>query len=183
MVPFLYSCSWRTETPPFCSHTQKSWLGRSGALTAGLRTLGSFSLSVVSQGVELALSEEKDLMGHAPLWRREVLMSIDGIPCVLARSVTLLRASHGCWQGMRKLGRRPLADLLYHDPGIARSVFEVSRIGRHHGLYQSLIRTGIESTIDSALFARRSVFWRQNQPLMVSECFLPTFWKLATPGY
>lgn len=178
MVPLLHTCSWRTEPPPFCSPTQKSWLGRSGALTTGLRTLGTFSLSVVSEGLEVALPEENDLMGHAPLWRREVLMSIDKIPCVLARSVTPLRASHGCWQGIRKLGRRPLADLLYHDPGITRSVFEVSRIGRGHGLYGSLVRTSLERAIDSSLFARRSIFWRQAQPLLVSECFLPEFWRL-----
>ncbi len=179
MVPLLYSCSWRTEPPPHCSPTQKLWLARSGALTTGLRALGAFSLSVVSQGIEIALAEETDVMGHAPLWRREVLMSIDKIPCVLARSVTPLSASHGCWQGIRKLGRRPLADLLYHDPGITRSLFEISRIGRRHGLHQSLRRSGLGPTIESSLLARRSIFWRQDQPLLVSECFLPAFWSLT----
>ncbi|HEY7803704.1 MAG TPA: hypothetical protein VIC30_04630, partial [Orrella sp.] len=28
-------------------------------------------------------------------------------------------------------------------------------------------------------WARRSVFWREGEPLLVSECFLPAFWVLT----
>ena len=29
------------------------------------------------------------------------------------------------------------------------------------------------------VWARRSVFWRMGQPLLVAECFLPGFWTLT----
>lgn len=121
-------------------------------------------------------------------------MSIDEIPCVLARSVTTLSASHGTWQGIRRLGRRPLADILYHDPGIVRSQFEISRIGRAQGLHGTVIRarplltaSGGDDLCErvqavATLLARRSVFWRGHQPLLVSECFLPAFWSLVDSG-
>ncbi|AWB33289.1 chorismate--pyruvate lyase family protein [Orrella marina] len=194
MASLIYFNRWRRQPPPVCSSLHKRWLTRPGALTAGLRTLGRFSLHVVSQGVELSRPEDNCFAPKTLTWRREVLMSIDEIPCVLARSVTILLASHGTWQGIRRLGRRPLADILYNDPGIVRSQFEISQIGRAHGLHGTVIRarpllaTSASYTLsenietEPTLLARRSVFWRDHQPLLVSECFMPDFWSLAGSG-
>ena len=179
MMPFLKTNGWQEQPFPSCSSIQTAWLMRPGALTTGLRTLGQFHLRVVFEGIESPRLEDRALFGDGPVWNREVLMSINNRPCVLARSLTPLRASHGCWQGIRRLSSRPLADILYQDPQIVRSRFEISRIGRHHGLFQSLQRSGLELNLDCALLARRSVFWRQHQPLMVSECFLPDFWSMV----
>lgn len=181
MIALLPVSGWRAQTPPRCSPEQRFWLTRPGALTTGLRLLGSFELAVIAEHVETSKAEDHTLMGSEPMWCREVLMLINGTPCVLARSVTPLQSSWGVWQGLRRLGGRPLADLLYHDPGIIRSVFEVSRIGRAHGLFASLCRSRVEISGDPVLFARRSVFRRATQPLLVSECFLPAFWALARP--
>lgn len=68
------------------------------------------------------------LTARTPCWVREVCMAIDGVDCVVARSLTPLTASHGVWQGMRKLRTRPLADMLYNDPGIHRSAFVCSAL-------------------------------------------------------
>ena len=186
MTPLIQSNNWRTTQPPRCSIRQKYWLTRPGALTVGLREIGTFSLQVVSQTIEIVGSEDDWIGKNRVAWCREVLMSIDNTPCVLARSLTTLSASHGTWQGIRRLGRRPLADILYHDPGILRSQFEVGQIGQSHGLYRTLIRaqptlTNVHAAPRSVtpLLARRSVFWRNHHPLMVSECFLPEFWHLT----
>ena len=191
MASLIHFNRWQPQPPVVCHPLQKRWLTRPGALTAGLRTLGRFSLHVVSEGIELARIEDNCFAPRTLTWRREVLMSIDETPCVLARSVTPLIASHGVWQGVRRLGRRPLADILYNDPGIVRSQFEISRIARAHGLYETLKRAhelldahggpGLNTHIRAqpTLMARRSVFWRERQALMVSECFLPDFWALA----
>ncbi|MBR8657999.1 chorismate lyase, partial [Achromobacter sp. Marseille-Q0513] len=64
----------------------------------------------------------------APVWIREVLMSVDGVDSVPARSLTPLAASHGAWQGMRRLRTRPLADMLYHDRTVIRSPFACRRL-------------------------------------------------------
>ena len=64
----------------------------------------------------------------APVWIREVLMSVDGVDSVPARSLTPLAASHGAWQGMRRL--RTLADMFYHDRTVIRSPFACRRLAR-----------------------------------------------------
>jgi chorismate--pyruvate lyase len=103
-------------------------------------------------------------------------MRIDGVECIVARSLTPLRASHGVWQGIRRLRTRPLADMLYHDASIGRSDFEVARLMRRSALFQTVQRN-LANKATLPLLARRSVFWRSGQPLLVAECFLPAFWQ------
>src|SRR5690625_8038190 len=58
--------------------------------------------------------------GGDDIWVREIYMSIDGTPCVTARSLTRLRDALGCWQGVSCLAIRALVDVLYHHPDIQR---------------------------------------------------------------
>jgi chorismate--pyruvate lyase len=115
----------------------------------------------------------------SPVWVREVVMSIDGHDCVVARSLAPLMASHGVWQGMRRLSSRPLADILYHQRAIVRSAFEVARLNHTIPLYRTareIQGDRLKRSGTAALYARRSVFWRHGYPLLVAECFLPAFW-------
>ncbi len=159
---------------------------RAGALTTGLRALGSLKLRVMNEfACGLSADEARclNLPAHSPVWVREVVMSIDGTDCVVARSLAPLRASHGVWQGMRRLRSRPLADILYQQRAIVRSAFEVTRLNRTIPLYKtarSIQGVGSKNNTREALLARRSVFWRYGYPLLVAECFLPEFWIKAT---
>lgn len=123
------------------------------------------------------------MLGRAvasPVWVREIIMSIDGVNSVFARSFTPLTCSHGLWQGMRRLQTRPLADMLYHDPQITRSRFLACRLRKQQPLYRSARHMlSAKCPPANAMLARCSVFWRQGQPLLVAECFLPEFWQLA----
>ena len=164
---------------------QRHWLLRPGALSGGLRQLGRFELRVALERVDaLDVREAWTLCRPArhPIWLREVVMSIDGVDAVFARSFTPLPASQATWQAMRRLRTRPLADMLYHDPRILRSPFAVSRLNRTQPLWRSAVRTlGAPASGSQPLWARLSVFWCMGQPLMVAECFLPGFWQL--PGH
>jgi chorismate--pyruvate lyase len=125
------SRGWMPLPPPSCTATQKFWLFRPGALTAGLRQLGAFRLRVLAEYAQAAPADEARAMRLRPgamVWVREVLMSIDGEDAVVARSLTPLAASRGTWQGMRRLRTRPLADMLYHDRTVIRSAFECRRL-------------------------------------------------------
>lgn len=161
---------------------------RAGALTRGLRAIGHLDLRVLREFPAGLTADESDGL-HRPVrsavWVREIAMRIDGLDVVVARSVAPLSSTHGTWQGMRKLRTRPLADILYHDCAIRRSDFEVARV---HSLMPLLwpVRVVLPAAQRSAfapplLLARRSVFWRAGEPLMVAECFLPAFWSLL-PG-
>ena len=184
---------WRPKPPNSLHRTQKQWLIRGGALTTGLRAMGALKLHVIKEySCGLSLDEARCLKRplKSPVWVREVVMSIDGIDCVVARSLTPLVASHGVWQGMRRLRSRPLADILYNQRSIVRSAFEVARLNRAVPLSRTANQIltlnkavkhihgkPIPPATNQTLLARRSVFWRNGYPLMVAECFLPEFWS------
>ncbi len=175
--------NWHATPWPTLTRQQRHWLFRPGALTAGLRQLGDLQLRVAQEYAQGLLPGEAWMLGlpaHSPIWVREIIMSVDGTASVFARSFTPIQASHGCWQGMRSLRTRPLADMLYRDPQIVRSPFFACKLQRQSPLYRTA--TGILSAHcppAQHILARCSVFWRQGQPLLVAEGFLPDFWNLA----
>ncbi len=208
--------------PPRLTAVQKYWLFRPGALTAGLRQLGEMRLRVLAEYAEGARPDEALALRVAPgaaVWVREVLMSVDGIDSVVARSITPLAASRAMWQGMRRLRTRPLADMLYHDSSVRRSPFVCRRLASPVPFHRTASgvahasgeagtsrvagvsnASGVSSASDVSdtpgvagaasvsasgqlsapvVLARRSVFWRMGQPLLVAEGFLPGFWERA----
>ncbi|WP_454874635.1 chorismate--pyruvate lyase family protein [Paraburkholderia xenovorans] len=174
---------WRVAPLPGLSAAQKDWLTRGGSLTAHLRALGAVAVRVTREGVALPWPDEHAALGlapRAPVWVREVVLAVEGVPFVAAHSVAPLAASAGVWQAMRRLRTRPLAELLYSDSGVARSSLVSRRLTARHPLYR-LAACAIESQSPNALVARRSVFERHGAPLMVTECMLPALWAhLAT---
>ena len=182
LFPPHYS-DWLASPSPSLSQQQKYWLFRPGALTAGLRNVGNLQLRVVREQAQGLHQNEAWMLNRSPrspIWLREIVMSINGTNSVFARSFTPLTASHSFWQGMRRLRSRPLADMLYHNSQITRSRFFACRLNDQHPLYRSARRLlGAQCPPAHCMLARCSVFWRQGQPLLVAECFLPEFWPLA----
>ncbi|MDP4836275.1 MAG: chorismate lyase [Burkholderiales bacterium] len=188
-----YFRPWRSRPAPSLTVLQKQWLTRPGALTAALRELGKLELRVLAEYPAGARPDEAHrllLTQQSPVWVREIVMVVAQRECVVARSVTPLQASHGVWQGVRKLRNRPLADILYDDVAIVRSNFEVAQLHRQTPLFKTVTRLHTHSLqrplARQPLLARRSAFWRQGSPLLVAECFLPEFWTLfknQPPGH
>ena len=169
---------WRVAPLPGFSAAQKDWLTRGGSLTAHLRALGAVAVRVTRECVALPWADEIAALGlapRAPVWVREVVLSVDGVPFVAAHSVTPRAASVGVWQATRRLRTRPLAELLYSDSSVARSSLVSRRLGARHPLYRLAARD-VEGVAPHALVARRSVFERHGAPLMVTECMLPALW-------
>ena len=93
---------------------------------------------------------------------------------------TPLAASWDAWRGMRGLSERPLGSMLYDDPDVWRSPFEVTRLTAGSALFLMANAVARDAGATSpGLWARRSLFWRRDQPLLVAECFLPGFWVLS----
>jgi chorismate--pyruvate lyase len=169
---------WRVAPLPGLSAAQKDWLTRGGSLTAHLRALGGVAVRVTREAVALPWADEHaalGLMPRAPVWVREVVLSVDGVPFVAAHSVTPLAASVGVWQATRRLRTRPLAELLYSDSSVARSSLVSRSVSARHPLYRLAVPE-IDAPPPHALVARRSVFERRGAPLMVTECMLPALW-------
>jgi chorismate--pyruvate lyase len=185
-TPSFPNSKWRSAPSPHLNPKKNRWLFRPGALTDGLRQLGAVDLRVVREYSEGLPADESSALQrpvHSAIWVREVAMAIDGVDCVVARSITPLAASHGPWQGMRRLRTRPLADMLYHEAGIVRSEFWCCRPDIAIPIYRTAARVAGFSRVQpgQALLARRSIFWRKGEPLIVAECFLPAFWEKIGP--
>lgn len=174
---------WHTRPAGRLTPAQRAWLLRPDALTAGLRGLGNVTLRVTREFVSGLSPIEAATLGRRPgseVWVREVIMAIDGVDCVSARSLTPLAASHSVWSGMRRLNTRPLADMLYGDSDIRRSPFTWRQLGLGDPFWYAVRRYSPTVTPTACLLGRQSVFWRKRQPLLVAECFLPAFWQIAT---
>ncbi len=172
------SRAWRAAQRPVSTFDQKDWLTRGGSLTAHLRALGTVRVRVTREAVDCAWPDECAALRVAQrtrVWVREVVLEVDGVPFVAAHSIAPLAASRGVWQAMRRLSTRPLAELLYADGTVARSVLVSTRLAPRHPL-AVLARRQIAGCAPRALLARRSVFVRHGAPLMVTECMLPALW-------
>jgi chorismate--pyruvate lyase len=169
---------WREVPRPALTPDQKDWLTRGGSLTAHLRALGNVTLRVTREAVATAWRDETAALrvaARAPVWVREIVLQVNGVPFVAAHSVTPLAASHGVWQAIRRLRTRPLAELLYSDSSVARSALVSVRLTDRDPL-AALARREIAGPQPHGLVARRSVFERHGAPLMVTECMLPALW-------
>ncbi|SAK49673.1 chorismate lyase [Caballeronia hypogeia] len=173
---------WRINPFPSLTDVKKDWLTRGGSLTAHLRTLGTVTVEVTREAVDLPWRDEARALGvtpRTPVWTREVVLKVDGVPFVVAHSIVPLAHSTGIWQSMRRLRTRPLAELLYSDSSVSRSVLTNRVLTARHPLYRLASAQGGQAA--HALVARRSVFRRHGAPLMVTECMLDALWtRLAT---
>jgi chorismate--pyruvate lyase len=122
------------------------------------------AVRVTRECVALPWRDEHTALGltpRAPVWAREVVLSVAGVPFVAAHSVA------------------PLAELLYSDSSVSRSLLVSRRLTERHTLY-GLAVGEIRTAVPHALVARRSVFERHGEPLMVTECMLPALWAHHT---
>jgi len=176
---------WSANPSPDFTPLQTQWLLRPGSLTAGLREQGAVTLRVSREATaELSEQESAFLGGEAgaPIWLREVVMAVDGVDSVYARSFALLvdAAEQAAWGAVCGLRTDPLATILYHDPRITRSPFQVARLRLEDPVYKELSRAFPSAVpLPGEVLARYSVFTRDTRPFLVMECFLPDFWARA----
>lgn len=150
------------------------WLQATGSLSARLAASGDvFSVQVLRQG-RLPLTEDEALalgvVGPRLGYVREVLLKVDGVSVVFARSVTAHTHSLGAWRSVRGLGTRPLANVLFTRAGITRQAMQYRQFSPHSALLREVQQ--ICPGVPRSLSARRSVFVRQRAPLLVMEVFI-----------
>lgn len=153
-----------------------TWLFDSSSLTERLigACSGSFSVQVLSQGwANTMLNEAKTLKMRVTrrAFVREVHLLCEGQPWVFARTIIPPHTLRGKRRRLAKLGQKPLGAVLFADKSMQRSEMEIACIQPGQQLYQ-LAMHHLPSS-DQAIWGRRSVFYLNKRPLMVSEIFLP----------
>lgn len=158
-----------TRLPGSSLHT---WLVDRGSLTARLKSrYPQFQVFLLAQGLQPAQPDERRLLGLRPsqkAWVREVLLCNGSTPLVFAHTVLPRRNVRGAWNLFAGLGSRPLGEVLFSDPAIARGPLAFKTIQRHHSLFPRIS----PHTRKSILQARRSLFRTHGKALLVTEIFL-----------
>ena len=95
---------------------------------------------------------------------REVMLWCDDMPCVYAQS-WLPESTLEQMQPLARLGAQPLGEYIFQHASLERGAIEVALL--EPGLLLPVVGR------QQQLWARRSVFSVQQQPLLVQEIFLP----------
>ena len=174
---------WHAWLPASPSATPcRDWLTDRGSLTTRIRErCEHFAVQVVRQELLRPCHDERAVLrlsSHEWAWVREVMLLADGVPVVFAHSVLAQRHARGHWQMFARMGDKPLGAALFADPRIARHPLHFRRIDARHPLFaQATVAAGIVHTPPTTLWARRSLFSRSRQALLVTEVFLPGLFR------
>lgn len=159
----------RVRLPP-CA---RSWLLSTGSLTTRLRSLGArdFRVSVLLEAWRRPARLEAAAL-RMPLarvaWIREVLLLSGDNPWVFARTVIPVPSLAGSRRRLRRLGSRPLGNVFQQRCRVRRGPLEVARIAPTDSIYRRA-----EPHVVPGRWARRSMLYIQERPILVTEVFLP----------
>lgn len=151
------------------------WLLSNESLTQKLRShCVEFEVKVLGEDMLTPFNDKCLTVDQA--WVREVLLYLDGIPWVFAR--TLIPASLLQQQKFNflNLGTRPLGELLFSSDAFSPGKIEVAHFIPCHKLTQ--LMTSLEQTPAQKLWGRRRYFFHHDEQLTVSETFLPAARRL-----
>ena len=164
------------------SRAYHSWLTYPGSLTARLRAYSqTFSTLCIRQGMLRPNLDECALLGlrHTDrAWVREVILYCDNIPVIFAHSILPRANTRGIWRFFTRIGNSPLGDQLFSNPRIRRGSMQFCHLQTPHPLLRQAHKA-IPTLTATSLWARRSLFYAQNKPLLVTEVFLPQLLTLS----
>jgi chorismate lyase len=165
---------WRNTTLG-CGVELTPWLRDRGSLTQRIQQRCShFMVRSVYNGLALIARDESELLNIAPhhlAYSREVYLYADDQPVVFAHSVLARDHLRGAWSAIRTLGKSPLGALLFAHPLVERKPLHYLALRKTHPLYQQAAKVLMKPPMK--LWARRSLFYLHDTPLLVTEVFLP----------
>ena len=161
------------------SGAYRKWLIDSGSLTARLRArYAYFAVRPVAVKYAKAIQDEAALLRlpiHKNALIREVLLISNNQPVVFAHSVLPRTSLRGAWNGLGRLGNKPLGATLFANPKVKRTPLEYKKLPRHHPISMRVAEHMQNSP--KALWARRSIFSLNCARILVTEVFLEELLK------
>jgi chorismate--pyruvate lyase len=159
------------------------WLGDSGSFMQRLRRHGIINpqIEVLSQRWELPWLDERQRLNldmRSVALVRQVLIRSEQTIWMLARTVFPRAMLTGKERQLAGLHTRSLGSVLFKDPRMVRSPFELARV-QTASEWRHRVRLYTPKTQD--LWVRRSVFELQNKSLLLSEVIFPEALKKIRP--
>jgi chorismate--pyruvate lyase len=173
---------WRAA-PLGCEAGLAPWLRDRGSLTQRIQQrCADFAVRNVRSNLARIALDESALLGLAPYqlaYSREVFLYADGQPVVFAHSALAAGHLRGVWSEVRALENRPLGALLFSHPLVERKPLHYRALRNTHPLYRRAVV--MLNDPPHRLWARRSLFYLHDAPLLVTEVFLPEILLLSEP--
>jgi chorismate--pyruvate lyase len=154
----------------------RDWLLDTGSLTQRLIEAcpGRFRVEVIGQHYGRPHRNEYRILHMRHAQRaliRQVRLYCDDQPWVFARTVIPQKTLSGRRRRLARLGSKPLGAVLFADKSMRRDEMQISCIRAGQALFDVATR-GLRPSPGS-IWGRRSVFYLDGAPLLVSEVFLP----------
>ena len=151
-----------------------------GSLTQLLRSLGDLQVKKRLQDWCVPYLDEQLLLGKQAnrnlALTREVSLHVNNEPFVFARSILPNTTLQGPNRFLRHWGSRPLGEFLFSHPLCHRGMFQYTRVPADNLLLPKDLRSS------KTLWGRRSLFYLNQQPLIVAEFYLPAFLDRLVQG-
>ena len=157
----------------------RKWLIDSGSLTARLKArYTNFAVKPVAVKDAKPIHDEAILL-RLPAYKnaliREVLLIGNNQPVVFAHSVLPRASLRGAWNGLGRLGSKPLGAMLFANPKVKRTPLEYKKLPRQHPISMRVAKH--MQNRPKALWARRSIFSLNCAKILVTEVFLEELLK------
>jgi chorismate--pyruvate lyase len=158
----------------------RPWLLDRGSLTRRIQDrCSAFSVRHVRQRHGKAMPAERDMISlgaHSRALLRDVFLYCNDTPMVFAHSVLPAASLHGAWQALGRLGNKPLGAALFSNPKVRRASLSYKKLNRRDALHR--LACAVLPDQPGSLWARRSLFYLQGRPILVTEVFLPGILEL-----
>ncbi len=153
-----------------------AWLRDPNSLTQRVQAAcsGHFRVALLRQRWQRPLRSEARVLGLRPGVRalvREVFLMCDDTPWVYACTVIPRATLTGTQRRLARLHTRPLGAVLFADPTMRRGQAQVARLVPGDCLYAQAVAALPQPPAE--IWARRSLFFLRDKPLLVTEAFLP----------
>lgn len=145
--------------------------------------------NIDSQGFEIhlrhasfgkAAPEECECLGinlRDCVWIREVSIRLLSMPVMFARIIIPYPALEKSFRRIKHLDELSLGRYLFRLPEIKRGAFEIKLLQQGDFLFEKMVALKTYPAISSSdkLWARRSIFRKQQSTLLLTEVFLPKY--------
>ena len=154
----------------------RPWLLADDSMTEHLRAAqeGKVWIDLRFQEWQMPDTEEQqglDIVADMPAMIREVDIYCGDTAVVFGRTVLpeITLENHA---GLKSLGTKSLGDFLFANPNLRRTRFEIAPLKKSDFSYQRACATNLVQ--DEIVWARRSIFYLGDYPLLLTEAFYPT---------
>jgi len=174
ILPLATLTNWVSETKPqHCTQKTAAWLYDHNSLTKKLESyFNSFSVEIKQQVTTKSnILLSKYFSHEEEILVREVFLHCDNKPVVFAQTEIPFSTLTEQQAELAQIGDQALGKILFQDPTMLRGQIEVTEFKKGSIFHQLAI--DLQQPFEYSLWARRSLFYLNNKPLLVSELFLP----------